>query len=274
MYCYISRIIKKKDNISVLFAGMITGSIIVSGSANWTQFIICAVLCNMHFTFARIKIFHPEFTLKYQLGVKATLSKHTIITPRDFHRWQDFESLCVALWVTILEFYSHFSLVFVAIVCLHHSGLTMCSGTIKCRAVVNFVKYKGKPYLPPSPGTRFTSFWITENWEFCNKLFSTPRWSESVHNVKSQAEKSVYCQSLQPARYRSGCNPWVMPVLHISTVTSVGTPLGRHWLNTGAVLLFSAGKQSTFVYCQASVQHWISTGAVSTFSVDKQTTFE
>ena len=23
----------------------------------------------------------------------------------------------------------------------------------------------------------------------------------------TQAEKSVYCQSLQPARYRSGCNP-------------------------------------------------------------------
>ena len=91
---------------------------------------------------------------------------------------------------------------------------------------------------------------------------------------KTQAEKSVYCQSLQPARCRSGCNPWVMPVLPISTVPSVGTPLGRHWLNTGAVLLFSAGKPPTFVYCQASVQHWISTGAVPTFNVSKQPTFE
>ena len=80
--------------------------------------------------------------------------------------------------------------------------------------------------------------------------------------LSSQAEKSVYWQSLQPARYRSGCNPWVMPVLPISTVPNVGTPLGRHWLNTGAVLLFGAGKQPTFVYCQASVQHWISIGAV------------
>ena len=87
-------------------------------------------------------------------------------------------------------------------------------------------------------------------------------------------QKSVYCQSLQSARYRSGCNPWVMPVLPISTVPSVGTPLGRYWLNTGAVLFFSAGKQPTFVYCQASAQHWISTGAVPPFNVSKQPTFE
>ena len=90
---------------------------------------------------------------------------------------------------------------------------------------------------------------------------------QTSQNKSAQTEKSVHCHSLQPARYRSGCNPWVMPVLPISTVSSVCTPLGRYWLNTGAVLLFSAGKQPTFVYCQASVQHWISTGAVPPFRV-------
>ena len=81
---------------------------------------------------------------------------------------------------------------------------------------------------------------IIENPLLINSNYRSPQYKDdfwtTVENVAtysffSQAEKSVYCQSLQPARYRSGCIPWVMPVLLISTVPSVGTPLGRHWLN-------------------------------------------
>ena len=66
---------------------------------------------------------------------------------------------------------------------------------------------------------------------------------ELVRSSSTQAEKSVYCQSLQPARYRSGCNSRVMLLLPNSNVPSVGTALGRQWLNTGALLPLSVGKQ-------------------------------